>query len=110
MSVYNIDPGSDAVLNGGARMATLVEATHEARATSPLPLPIFLRRRAVVAPSQRRPPSLHSVPETRDEYASIHGKPQWTDRTVLTVIALTSVGAAALWTGIGVVLWRLLVA
>lgn len=110
MSADGIDPGSDAILNGGARMATLIEAADEARATSLPPLPISLRNSAVVATSQRRAPSLRSAPETRDEYASLPGRPQWTDRTVLTVIALASLGAVALWTGIGVVLWRLLIA
>jgi hypothetical protein len=90
-------------------MATLVEAAHEARATSLLPLPTSFRRRVVAAPSQRAPAS-HSAPVARDGYAGIYDEPQWTDRTVLTVIALASVGAATLWTGIGVILWRLLIA
>lgn len=91
-------------------MATLIEASNDARATSLPPLPFFLRRNAVGAASQRRPPSLRSAPEERDEYASTLAKPQWTDRAVLTVIALASVGAVTLWAGIGVVLWRLLIA
>jgi hypothetical protein len=91
-------------------MATLVEAAHGAHGTSLLPLSFFRRGRAVGAGSQRRPASLSSAPKPHAECAGIHGEAQWTDRTVLTVIALTSVFAAILWTGIGVVLWRLLIA
>lgn len=91
-------------------MTTVVEATRAARATPLLPLPVLFRRQAVFAPAQRRAPTSPSGPVARDEYASIHGKPQWTDRTVLTVIALASVGAVTLWTGIGVIVWRLLIA
>lgn len=91
-------------------MATLIEAAHEVRATSLPPLPIFWRRSTLVTASQRHPPALRPAPEAGDEYESVLGRPQWSDRTVLTVIALTSVGAVTLWTGIGVVIWRLLVA
>jgi hypothetical protein len=91
-------------------MATLVEAGHGAHATSLLPLSFFRRGRTVVSGPQRRLASLGSAPEARAESPSLHGEAQWTDRTVLTVIALTSVFAAILWTGIGVVLWRLLIA
>jgi len=90
-------------------MATLIDAAHEARATSLPPLPISWRRSTLVTASQRRPPALRPAPEAGDEYESVLGRPQWSDRTVLTVIALASVGGVTLWTGIGVVVWRLLV-
>ena len=91
-------------------MATLIEATHEGRATSLPPLPIFSRHSTLVTASQRRPPASRPAPEAGDEYESILGRPQWSDSTVLTVIALTSVGAVTLWVGIGVAMWCLLVA
>jgi hypothetical protein len=92
-------------------MTTLVEAAYKARGSFHPPSGVVSGRREAIARWQSRPHLLRSPPENNAFQDAWFGdRPDWSDGTVLTVIALMSVFSAIMWTGIGVILWLMLAA